>query len=65
MGAFAEVLREGGCVVRVDVTYLIHELAERHSLTLDDYESLITNRTQNSAHLLRDLAVREGVCYEV
>ena len=47
--------------MKSDVTSLIHELAERHSLTLDDYESLITNRTQDSARMLRDFAVRERV----
>ena len=37
---------------------LIHKLADKHSLTLDEYEILITNRNDEAAKLLRDLAVR-------
>ena len=44
-----------------DITLLIHELAERHSLSVDEYESLIVNRSEDSARLLRSLAVKERV----
>ena len=37
---------------------LIYKLAETHSLTLDEYETLITNRNEEAAKLLRNLAVR-------
>ena len=41
-----------------NITPLILKLAETHSLTLDEYESLILNRTEDSAKLLRTLAVK-------
>ena len=44
-----------------DITLLVHELAERHSLSVDEYESLIVNRSEDSARLLRNLAVTERV----
>ncbi len=37
---------------------LIHKLAETHSLELNEYEALITNRNEETAKLLRNLAVR-------
>lgn len=44
-----------------NITPLILKLAETHSLSLDEYEALITNRTEESAKLLRTLAVKERV----
>ena len=44
-----------------DITPIIHKLAETHSLTLTEYESLIVNRSEESARLLRNLAVKERV----
>ena len=44
-----------------DVTTLIRKLSETHSLTLTEYESLIVNRDEESARLLRNLAVKERV----
>ena len=44
-----------------DITPIIHKLAETHSLTLTEYESLIVNRSEESARLLRNLAVSERV----
>lgn len=41
-----------------DITPLIRKLAESHSLSLDEYESLILNRSEDSAKILRDLAVK-------
>ncbi len=41
-----------------DITPLIRKLAESHSLSLDEYEALITNRSDESATLLRDFAVK-------
>ena len=41
-----------------NITPLIHKLAETHSLSLDEYESLILNRSDESAKLLRSLAVK-------
>ena len=45
----------------MDITHLVHKLAQTHSLTLDEYEALITNRDEHSARQLRTLAVRERV----
>ena len=44
-----------------NITPLILKLSETHSLSLDEYEALITNRTEESAKLLRNLAVKERV----
>ena len=44
-----------------DITPIIRKLAETHSLTLTEYESLIVNRSEESARLLRNLAVSERV----
>ena len=44
-----------------DITLLIHKLAERHSLSVDEYESLIVNRSEDSTRLLRSLAVIDCV----
>ncbi len=41
-----------------NITPLILKLSETHSLSLDEYESLILNRNEESAKLLRDLAVK-------
>ena len=38
---------------------LVHKLAENHSLTLSEYETLIANRDEESAKLLRTFAVKE------
>ena len=40
---------------------LIYRLAQSHSLSLDEYERLITERNEESAILLRHLAVQERV----
>ena len=41
-----------------NITPLILKLSETHSLRLDEYESLLLNRSEDSAKLLRDLAVK-------
>ena len=41
-----------------DITHLIRKLAESHSLSVDEYESLILNRSEESAKILRDFAVK-------
>ena len=40
---------------------LIHKLAQSHSLSLEEYERLITERDEESARLLKRLAVQERV----
>lgn len=40
---------------------LIHKLAQSHSLSLEEYERLITERDEGSAKLLKRLAVHERV----
>ena len=47
--------------MNTDTAALISKLAEQHSLTLSEYESLIVNRSEESARLLRNLAVKERV----
>lgn len=44
-----------------EITPIIRKLSETHSLTLTEYESLILNRDEESARLLRNLAVKERV----
>ena len=42
-----------------DISPLIRKLSESHSLSIEEYERLIAGRNEESARLLRDLAVKE------
>lgn len=44
-----------------DIIRIVHRLSETHSLSLGEYESLVVNRDEESARLLRNLAVKERV----